>query len=333
MTNLQKIMDKQNVTDLKRYNSRIREYGSRNVRMIKYSGNYRKGKSIGLPYQGSKKKISRKIVEIVKENFGTNKKVYDLLGGGGSVSCEFQLQRFDITYNEKNTSVYEMFKHSLNLKNEDLKKYIISRDEFFRILDKKEKTAEDNLKLLINSFGNDCKSYLYGVINADDKYNLAKEIIEKEGTWNNYKQTETYKKAVSDLNIIKEKQRLEQLERLQQLERIQELELHNKSYKDFPYLENTIIYLDPPYEDAKKYLGEYFDSQEIYDWAVEMSKKNIVLVSSYIISDERFECIYEFTTARSTMQSGVSENSSKTERLFMVKEQTKRVAERNVVGW
>lgn len=69
--------------------------------MIKYSGNYRKGKAIGSPYQGSKKKISRKIVEIVKENFGTDKKVYDLLGGGGAISCEFLLQGFDITYNEK----------------------------------------------------------------------------------------------------------------------------------------------------------------------------------------------------------------------------------------
>lgn len=303
--------------------------------MIKYSGNYRKGKPIGLPYQGSKKKISKKIVEIVKENFGTNKKVYDLLGGGGAVSCEFLLQGFDITYNEKNTSVYEMFRHSLNLKTEDLKNYIISRDEFFRILNKKEKMVEDNLKLLINSFGNDCKSYLYGVTNSDGKYNLAKEIIEKEGTWNNYKQTATYKKVVSDLNIIKEKQRFEQLEqlgRLQQLERVQRLELHNKSYKDFSHLENTIIYLDPPYENTKKYLGEYFDSQEIYDWAVEISKKNIVLVSSYIISDERFECVYEFTTARSTMQNGISKNSSKTERLFMVKEHTKKTAERNGVG-
>lgn len=96
--------------------------------MIKYSGNYRKGKAIGLPYQGSKKKISRKIVEIVKENFGTDKKVYDLLGGGGAISCEFLLQGFDIVYNEKNTDVYEMFKHSLTLKTEDLKKiYYLTR--------------------------------------------------------------------------------------------------------------------------------------------------------------------------------------------------------------
>jgi 16S rRNA G966 N2-methylase RsmD len=303
--------------------------------MIKYSGNYRKGKPIGLPYQGSKKKISRKIVEIVKENFGTDKKVYDLLGGGGAISCEFLLQGFDIVYNEKNTDVYETFKHSLNLKTEDLKKYIISREEFFRIRDKKEKTPEDNLKLLVNSFGNKCSSYLYSAENSDFKYNLAVEILENEENWRQYKQTETYKKAVNDLNIIKEKQRLEQIERLQQLEqleRVQLLELHNKSYKDFSHLENIIIYLDPPYENTTGYHGETFEHKEFYNWAYEMSKKNIVLVSSYIISDDRFECIYEFTTARSTMQNGISKKSSKTERLFMVKEQTKRKAERNGVG-
>ena len=31
----------------------------------------RKGKPIGLPYHGSKKKISKKIVEIIKQNFDT----------------------------------------------------------------------------------------------------------------------------------------------------------------------------------------------------------------------------------------------------------------------
>ena len=40
----------------------------------------RKGKPIGLPYHGSKKKISKKIVEIIKQNFGTDKKIYDVFG-------------------------------------------------------------------------------------------------------------------------------------------------------------------------------------------------------------------------------------------------------------
>lgn len=298
--------------------------------MIKYSGNYRKGKAIGLLYQGSKKKISRKIVEIVKENFGTDKKVYDLLGGGGAISCEFLLQGFDITYNEKNKSVYEMFKRSLTLTNEDIRKLIISRDEFLRIRDKEIKTAEDNLKLLINSFRNKCSNYLYGRDKADIKYNLAMEILEKEGTWVSYKQTETYKKTIESFTL-KEKEQVEQLARVQSLEALQQLsqlqqlkglkqlELHNKSYKDFSHLENSIIYLDPPYENTTGYNNEEFNHKEFYDWAVEMSKKNIVLISSYRISDDRFECVYEFTTARSTMQNGISNNLDKMERLFMVK--------------
>ena len=59
--------------------------------MISYSGKYRKGKPIGLPYQGSKKKISRQIVEIIKENFGTDKKVYDVFGGGTDLNKKERL--------------------------------------------------------------------------------------------------------------------------------------------------------------------------------------------------------------------------------------------------
>ena len=48
----------------------------------------RKGRPIGLPYQGSKKKISKKIIEIIKQNFGTDKPIYDIFGGGGAITAE-----------------------------------------------------------------------------------------------------------------------------------------------------------------------------------------------------------------------------------------------------
>ena len=51
----------------------------------------RKGKPIGLPYQGSKKKISKKIVEIIKQNFGTEKPIYDIFGGGGAITATLQI--------------------------------------------------------------------------------------------------------------------------------------------------------------------------------------------------------------------------------------------------
>ena len=288
--------------------------------MIKYSGNYRKGKAIGLPYQGSKKKISRKIVEIVKENFGENQKIYDLLGGGGAIACEFLLQGFNVVYNEKNKSVYEMFKRGLTLTNEDIRKLIISRDEFLRIRDKKEKTPEDNLKLLINSFGNTCKSYLYSIENSELKYNLAIEILEKEENWKQYKQTETYKNKVKKVGDLKCLARVQQLQQLQQLQPLERLELHNKSYEDFSHLENSIIYLDPPYENASGYHGEIFNHKEFYNWAHETSKKNIVLISSYEITDDRFKCVYTFDKVKSTIQSGTNSKPNKTERLFMVKQ-------------
>ena len=60
-----------------------------------------------------------------------------------------------------------------------------------------------------------------------------------------------------------------------------------------------------------------FDSQEFYDWAFEMAKTNIVIISSYSISDERFEVVYSFDKARGTFQGGISNKEN--EKLFMVK--------------
>lgn len=56
----------------------------------------RKGKPFGLPYQGSKKKISKKIVEIIKQNFGTDKKIYDIFGGGGAITAECMLNNLEV---------------------------------------------------------------------------------------------------------------------------------------------------------------------------------------------------------------------------------------------
>ena len=83
-------------------------------------------------------------------------------------------------------------------------------------------------------------------------------------------------------------------------------------------MNGAVIYLDPPYEKATNtYSGGSFDSIAFYDWAFEMAKNNIVLISSYEISDPRFEVVYEFKTARSTFQNGKA--GKRYEKLFMVK--------------
>ena len=287
----------------------------------------RKGRPIGLPYQGSKKKISKKIIEIIKQNFGTDKPIYDIFGGGGAITAECVLNGLEVHYNDLDKDITNAFERVISQDREWIKTLIVSRTEFTEIKDKENKTIDDFLKLLINSFGNNKMGYLYSKETSDLKYNLAKEIIEKHDVFNGYKQTETYKKVTSGpewdwFNSKAEDNRtLGQLKHLQQVDRLQQvnkIKATNKSYHDFSEVSGAILYLDPPYEGScqKSYINS-FDSQEFYDWAFEIAKTNIVIISSYSISDERFEVVYSFDKARSTIQGG--KRNDKCEKLFMVK--------------
>ena len=288
----------------------------------------RKGKPLGLPYQGSKKKVSKKIVEIIKQNFGTDKPIYDIFGGGGAITAECMLNGLEVHYNDLDETVTSMFQKVVSEDRDYLKTLLISRDEFFKIREKENKTVDDNLKLLVNSFGNNRKGYLYSEEFSDLKHNLAAEIVKKHDTFSGYKKTDTYKNAYRpfDIGKVDKAQVLEQLQRLHQLQRLQQLEcveVTNLDYTEFSGVEDTILYLDPPYQNTllKGYSINEFNSQSFYGWAYEMSKKNIVLISSYEISDERFECVYEFKNVRSTFSRGI--RGKQTEKLFMVKKGVK----------
>ena len=287
----------------------------------------RKGRPIGLPYQGSKKKISKKIVEIIKQNFGTDKPIYDIFGGGGAITAECILNGLEVHYNDLDKDITNAFERVISQDREWIKTLIVSRKEFFEVKAKENKTTDDFLKLLVNSFGNNKIGYLYSKETSDLKYNLAKEIIENHDVFSGYKQTETFKKVTSGLdwdwfNAKSEDNRtLGQLKHLQQLERLQKvnkIKATNKSYHDFSEISGAILYLDPPYEGTSQdsYINS-FNSQEFYDWAFEMSKTNILIISSYSISDKRFEVVYSFDKARSTIQGGT--RNDKCEKLFMVK--------------
>ena len=296
----------------------------------------RKGRPIGLPYQGSKKKISKKIIEIIKQNFGTDKPIYDIFGGGGAITAECILNGLEVHYNDLDKDITNAFERVISQDREWIKTLIISREEFFEIKAKENKTTDEFLKLLVNSFGNNKNTYLYSKETSDLKYNLAKEIIEKHDVFSGYKQTETYKKVTSGLDWnwfnakleknktlgqLKSLQQLEQLPRLQhfyRLQKVNKIKATNKSYHDFSEVYGAILYLDPPYEGTNQdsYINS-FDSQEFYDWAFEIAKTNIVIISSYSISDERFEVVYSFDKAHRTLEGGT--RNDKCEKLFMVK--------------
>lgn len=103
---------------------------------------------------------------------------------------------------------------------------------------------------------------------------------------------------------------------LELLRTIPSLEISNKNYKEFSKIKDSIIYLDPPYKDTKKvYKHNNLNYEEFYSWCEDMSKDNIVLISGYDMPKD-FECIFEFTKARSSLQGGTHKN--KYEKLYTI---------------
>lgn len=296
------------------------------------------------------------------------------------MSLEMKLNGFeDVHYNELDGMTVAAFKTAL-YEDFDVRDLIVTRDEFLTIRDS-EHDGIGELKLLVNSFGNNRKGFLYSQELADEKTALALKIVNEEENWRSYRQTEVYQnhnrnsqKRIERIEQISTVQQIEQIGRIQQIERLQQVEgcinVTNQDYKDFSNLSGTIIYLDPPYENATneyvnkvvpaidkklyqdmrswliqhpdvekivkndfefklgrdsnhknrmyaKYLGNVFDSAAFYEWAYNMSKNNIVIISSYEVSDERFEPVFEFKTARSTLSA--KGRGNRTEKLFMVK--------------
>ena len=302
----------------------------------------RKGKPVSLPYQGSKRKICKQIVEIIKQNFGTDKTVYDIFGGGGAITYECILNGLNVVYNDFNTYITEVHKNLRTYPKEKLIDLMISRDEFHRIKQLPEKTWLDEFKLLLNSFGNKRNTYMYNKVCSDFKYELALKIWEKYG-FEDYRKTDLFLNAEKEFN---EKYRLKdesrfgynQIEIIGRLNRYYSVidkninfSIKNEDYRYFSDVENSILYLDPPYENStvEGYEGTGdFDSKAFYDWAYEMSKKNVVIISSYTVSDDRFDVVYEFEKARSTL--GIN-GAGECEKLFMVTELQERFLKKDPV--
>lgn len=121
------------------------------------------------------------------------------------------------------------------------------------------------------------------------------------------------------LERLQSLQSLESLERLQSLESLERLERFNLSYEEVPIKPNSVLYCDIPYENTAKYVVGDFDHKKFYNWANE--QKELVIISSYEISDDRFMEI-DYIKKRSLL-GGASqdEGTNKNEKLFIPKHQ------------
>ena len=87
-------------------------------------------------------------------------------------------------------------------------------------------------------------------------------------------------------------------------------------YRYFSDFENCLIYCDIPYKDTKQYsTSKGFNYDIFWEWARQMSKKNIVVISELQAPDD-FECIWERKIVRTTNVKNIKES---TEKLFIYK--------------
>ena len=286
----------------------------------------------GLPYMGSKNSIVPFIIQALPpaENF------YDLFAGGCAITHGAMLTNKwkTIIINDINCGITKLFIDAINGKYNDEKRWI-SREDFFKLKD------TDPYVAYCWSFGNKANTYLYGAyiepwkkalhyarvlndrtllhdmgIDSDGSRNdiekHAKEYASKYCAWfkkvnegkplSKVNQIELKKlESLERLESLEGLQRLKGLESLQNLQRLQSLERYCVSYEQVFIKPNSVVYCDIPYEDTAEYISGSFDHKAFYDWACK--QKELVVISSYKISDDRFmeiNCIKKYALLNHT---------------------------------
>lgn len=287
-------------------------------------GNY------GIPYMGSKNSIAHIIIDILPkaDNF------YDLFCGGCSIThCAMLSKKWKhIIFNDIDKEMPQLFLDSIHGKYKDEKRWI-SKEDFEKLKDKSAYIR------CVWSFGNKGTNYLYGkeiepykkafwyAVMYDDFslfWNLGINIPHFKDKTYKAKRLKIHQWVVKQTKLGKQTDRdqaLERLERLQSLqslealERLQSLQMFTKSYDEVPIKENSIVYCDIPYENTAEYVNNGFNHKKFYDWAY--NQKELVVISSYEISDDRFIRVINLKKA-GTLNGG-STGKTLNEGLFIAK--------------
>lgn len=64
-------------------------------------------------------------------------------------------------------------------------------------------------------------------------------------------------------------------------------------YKVYTDYKDCLFYFDPPYFGCKQYNEQKIDYDEFYNFVIELSKNNIVLISEYQMPEDKFTCIWQ----------------------------------------
>lgn len=203
--------------------------------------------NFGMPYQGSKNKLAKEIIEQMPpaEHF------YDLFGGGGAIShCAILSGKYKyVHYNEINPLIVKGFEMAINGEFNNENRWI-SREEFYQLKD------TDPYVAICFSFGNNLVDYLYG---------KDVEPIKKALYYSRVFNNDTLLEEEGRLVTLERLKRLRQLQSLDNVKRLRQLQITNVSYDKVPLQENSVIYCDIPYKNTKKYCHNEFDYDKFYE--------------------------------------------------------------------
>lgn len=130
----------------------------------------------GLPYQGSKTKISNILLDKMLEIHPQADTFVDVFGGGGSMSLNALQWGLKVYYNELNSHVFELVKY---LKEQGFTNDMLpclTRQEFSKKI-KQAPSYLTGLAMLVYSFSNNQKDYLYDRTKEVEKQNLHNAVI------------------------------------------------------------------------------------------------------------------------------------------------------------
>lgn len=245
---------------------------------------------LGIGYMGSKRKLAPDILRFITARHWGLTDLYDLFGGGGSISfTAIKHYRFNVHYNELNSHIYHLVDYLKTHKTLEPKFYEwVTREEFFKQCAREDADWYSGFIMSCWSFGNKQSSYIYGediqeikrlahefVVNGDleamrelqidipELLNI-KDVQKRRIVFCDYVQN---KMGRFDLQ---NQERLIQLERIQNLQNLQNLQITNLSYENVIIAgNNPVIYCDIPYKGTGEYKEGGFDYDKFYDWATD----------------------------------------------------------------
>ena len=255
---------------------------------------------LGLPYQGSKRRLANKIVELLP----ATPVLVDVFAGGCAVTHAALLSgKFDRVIANDLSDAPELFYYCARYGAQEKPRWV-SREEFFALKDR------DPLVRYVYSFGNDGTGYLYGrdieplkraahraVVDGD--CSLLPEDIRapmrgalSDCTGDVHERYLRYKAVLRDVGKRMDLGPLERLQHLEPLERLERLVISRYDYRDVYIPDGAAIYCDPPYANTRGY-GINFDHRAFYAWCRAVGKNHPIFVSEYWMPSD-FRCVAEF---------------------------------------